>query len=521
MQVFIFIRRFLTIPLVFLKYSVKKTYVDHLGIQQLLDNPTRLRLVLEELGGVFMKFGQILAMRFDLLPINYASALLNLLDNAQIVANDKMFSVFLNETGKDIKNVFDSFNEKSISTASFAQVYKGTYKGETIIIKIQKPNTEKYISSDLVLLRFLTLIVDNIGILKAVPMKEVVFQLKEWLKDELDYTIEACNAQTIYDHVKEHDLKNVVVPKTYHEFTTKRILVQEFLDGFQVNKIINGLITDPDHIKNILKKNDVDLLEVSKLFIRDIMRQYFIDGFFHADPHPANLIIFQGNKIGYIDFGIIGKLKYDNFELLKYIKGAADLEFGAAADGMVNFIGIRIKKELGSIIDKPNMKKIYDIILEFISGKLTDDFKLIINDWHFYTGNKNLDLKERSSAVAFLKMVKAVEKYYMKFPPDVIAFIRALLIIDMVCLKLTDDFNMVKAVNSFFDSHSLENVEVTSSIHKKEVHRMHVVREVETNSLYDQEREYDAREKFIDIAYALAEKYPELYNDIKKVKISN
>ena len=145
MQPFIFIERIFLISFIFLKYSVKKTYIDQFGVRQRLDNPIRLRLVFEDVGGIFMKFGQILAMRFDLLPINYAVALLNLLDNARTIPNNKMFGVFLDDTRKNIKDVFDNFNETSISTASFAQVYKGTYNGKDIIIKIQKPNVKRYV----------------------------------------------------------------------------------------------------------------------------------------------------------------------------------------------------------------------------------------------------------------------------------------------------------------------------------------------------------------------------------------
>lgn len=515
----IFIWRLISIPLIFLKYLVKNTYIDEFGAQQELDNPARLRFVFEDLGGVFMKFGQILAMRFDILPMSYAEALLNLLDNAHTVENDKMFDVFFNETGEDIREVFENLDETPISTASFAQVYKGTHEGEIVVIKIQKPDVEKYISSDLILLSFFAYIIDIVGILKAVSVKEIVSQLKEWVGNELNYTIEACNAQTIYDHAKKHDLENVIIPKIYHEFTTERIIVQEFLDGFQVNKIIKGLMIDRDGTIKMLEKNDIDLLEVSKLFIRDIMRQYFIDGIFHADPHPANLMLLSGNKIGYVDFGIIGKLKYNNLELLRYIKGASELEFSEAAKGMVNFIGIRAKQELGSILEKPKMKKFYDIIMEFITERLTDDFKPIINDWHFNTGNKALDLKDRSSAVIFLKTVKTIEKYYMKFPSDVIAFMRALLILDMVCLKMTDEFDMIKAINLFFGSYTLERAQRMSSSHIEEMDRIHGIKNIAAREEYIKEREYNVRERFIDIAYALAERYPELYNKIKKIRI--
>src|SRR3989344_3934976 len=152
MQPFIFIERIFLISFIFLKYSVKKTYIDQFGVRQRLDILFAYDWYFKMLAAIFMKFGQILAMRFDLLPINYAVALLNLLDNARTIPNNKMFGVFLDDTRKNIKDVFDNFNETSISTASFAQVYKGTYNGKDIIIKIQKPNVKRYITSDMVLL---------------------------------------------------------------------------------------------------------------------------------------------------------------------------------------------------------------------------------------------------------------------------------------------------------------------------------------------------------------------------------
>lgn len=519
MGIFIFIKRIFTIPIIFLKYTIKRSFVDEFGEKQKLTNPARLRFVFQDLGGVFMKFGQILAMRFDVLPTNYAISLMNLLDNAPKVNDEKMFSIFKDETGKDIREVFTSFSEVSVSTASFAQVYKGAYKGEAIIVKIQKPNSKKYIKSDLLLLGFLTTIIDWFGLIRAVSMQEVLSQLKDWLREELDYTMETCNNQTVYDHVKKHKLPNVVIPKVYHKFSTRKVLVQEFLNGFQVNKVINNLIKDPEKTERILKENNIDKLEVANLFIRDIMRQYFIDGFFHADPHPANLMIFPENKIGYMDFGIIGKLENDSHGLLKYIRASINLEFHLAAKGIAEFIESQVKKELGGTISKKSFKRMLDIILNFITEKLTEDFKSITNDWHFHTGNKKLTLRQRSSAVTFLKVVRAVEKYHMKFPPDVIAFIRALLIIDMVCLKLSDDFNMVDAINSFFEEHTLDDVRVMSGEHMEEMERIHEIIYTSRSTEYIREKEYGAKEKFADIAYALAEKYPDLYNKMKGIRI--
>lgn len=519
MGVFIFTKRIFIIPFIFLKYIVKRSFIDEFGEKQKLTNPIRLRLLFQDMGGAFIKFGQILAMRFDILPIDYAMSLLNLLDNVPKVSDEKMFNIFKNETGKNIKEVFTGFSETSIATASFGQVYKGIYKGEPIIIKIQKPNVKKYIYSDLLLLSFFTKIIDWFGLIKAVSMQEILDQLKEWFREELDYTTEACNNQTIYDHVKKHKLEDVIIPKVYHEFSTRKVLVQGFLNGFQVNKLINDLIKNPAKTKKILKENNINPLEVANLFIGDIMRQYFIDGFFHADPHTANLMIFPKNKIGYMDFGIIGKPENDNHGILKFIRASANLDFHSASKGIVEFIEFYVKKELGDALNKKGFKKAFDIVLNFVTEQLTEDLKPIINDWHFQTGNKKLKLKQRSSAVTFLRVVKMVEKYHMKLPPDVIAFIRALLIIDMVCLKLSDDFNMVKAVNLFFEEHTLDNVKVMSEKHMEEMERIHEIMYTSQSTECIREKGCGAKERFTDIVYTLAEKYPNLYNKIKGIRI--
>lgn len=519
MNVFIFIKRVFLILFIFFKYIIKRSYIDETGNKKKITNSLRLLFIFQDIGGVFMKFGQILAMRFDILPKEYAISLLNLLDNAPKIDNKKMFSVFKNETGKDIREVFTNLDDIPIATASFAQVYRGIYKNEAVVIKIQKPNSKKYIKYDLAVFNFFTFIINQFGFLKALSMQDLLAQLKEWLREELDYTIEACNNQTIYDHVKKHKLKNIIIPKVYHNLSTRKIIAQEFLDGFQVNKTINDLIKNPEKTKKELENKNINTLQIANLFIHDIMRQYFIDGFFHADPHPANLIIFPNNKIGFIDFGIIGKIENNNHGMLKFIYGSANLNANLATKGIVEFIESYIKKELGETLSKNKFKNIFDIVLNFIEEQLAKDLKLIINDWHFYTNNKEADLKQRSSAVTFLKVVKEIEKYNMKFPHDIIAFIRTLLIIDMVCLKLSPDFNMVKAVNSFFEQYSIDQIVIMSKEHIEEVERIHETIYTAHDKEYIKDRENNTKERFIDIIYTLAEKHEELYNKIKKIRI--
>lgn len=517
MAFLIFIGRFFALPAVYIKYLFKN-----------VSGPQRLRLVLEELGGVYMKLGQILAMRFDIMPIKYAEALLDLLDDAKKIDNEKMFAIFERETGKKVGEVFNKIDDTPLGTASFAQVYKATWGDNEVVLKIQKPESEKFIKADLAFLKLIAPVAGLFASLKSVPPKEILAQLKEWLDDELDYTIEAQNNQILYDHAKRHKLENVVIPKIYPALATKKFLVQEFLAGSQVKRILVYLDTRPDDLKKILEERNIDLLKSANAFIYDLMRQYFIDGFFHADPHPANLMIFPDSRIGFIDFGIIGRSNYDNIGLLRFIKASTELDFRESAEGLADFLNQRVMREYGEMIEgDPQMQKIYETTLNFVTRRLAEDIAPILKDWHFFTGKKDTSISERSSARAFLKIAKAIEKYGLRFPPDVIGFLRSLLIVDMVCLKLSDDFDMVKAARVFFDRHTVEEVAVQAPQHQKETAQLNELQSLHIAEIAPEkegaiataagERLYAAKEKMMGLITALAEKHPELYNELREV----
>ena len=475
-----------------------------------------------------MKLGQILAMRFDIMPMRYATALLDLLDDAKRVDNEKMFAVFEKETGKKINDVFNKVDEIPLGTASFAQVYKGLWGDNEVVIKIQKPESEKYIQADLAFLRFLLPLARFFGSLKSVPPKEILAQLEEWLEDELDYTAEAQNNKILYDHAKRHKLENVAIPKIYTELATKRVLVQEFLAGSQVKKIMVYLNTRPDDLKKILNERNIDLFKAANAFIYDLMRQYFIDGFFHADPHPANLMIFPESKIGFIDFGIIGRSNYDNIGLLRFIKAATELDFRECAEGLADFLNQRVMRDYGDMIESdPQMQKIYETVLNFVTRRLAEDLAPIVKDWNFFTGRKDASISERSSSRAFLRIARTIEKYGLRFPPDVIGFLRSLLIVDMVCLKLSEDFDMVKAARVFFERHTIEEVQAQAPQHRQETAQLNELESLRIVEIAPEkegaaldvagEKRYASKEKMMNLIAALAEKYPELYNELKEV----
>ncbi|MEK9147575.1 MAG: hypothetical protein AAB593_01555, partial [Patescibacteria group bacterium] len=229
-----------------------------------------------------------------------------------------------------------------------------------------------------------------------------------------------------------------------------------------------------------------------------------------------------------IDFGIVGRPEQKRIWLLKFLKGAADNDHALEAESFVNF-GHQLIEHQIELLKTRNEKNflIYLKVSEFIVNELANDFKPILDFWYNSGGKKDLSMRERSSAVTFLKVIKAAEKYNIKLPSEVISFIRALLIIDMVCLKMSLEFSMPKAVKMFFDRYNIKEIENQEKTHFMEKENLYVApisseatkeraRELEEEARLKQEEAYhDANEKFKDLVLILIDKYPELYKSIK------
>lgn len=489
-----------------------------------LTGPLRLRYFFEDCGGVIFKFGQILAMRFDILSASYAMALCELFENVSPVSNKEMFKVFRDEIGGGISTYFE-IEPTPIATASFAQVYAGRYKGKKIVVKIQKPGTERYVKADLILLRTFIWLVTPFGLFRGVHIEEVVDQLVEWFKEELDYRCEAENTDKIYNHVRAHNLQEKIeVPRIYKEFTRPRVIVESFLEGLTVGRIIHDNSDDPKEeelIKSTLASYGSDLTEAGDAFCRELLRQYFIDGLIHADPHPGNLMIMPGNRIGFIDFGIIGKRTTTSNHFAKFVCGIVNHDLEMAANGMVQFGAERLRHDLGEEnMNDPRLKNVMDSMLTYIQEHFREELKPIADKWHSKMGDSSASLAERSSYQALMHIHRTINAYGLRMPQDVIALNRCLSIIDMVCLRLSPEFNIVRAVRSFYDAFPLDVIENLGKIHAAELTGLHVLksleRDPEEEKMREKERSMFAKEKIMHRMYAIAERNPELYTILKR-----
>jgi ubiquinone biosynthesis protein len=257
--------------------------------------PERVRHTLEELGPTFIKLGQILSTRPDLLPSEYIEELSKLLDAAPPVPASEILAELEKELGAPAQDLFAHFEAEPIASASIGQAHRATLKnGETVIVKIQRPGIERVIEADLDLLRRQARFLEHrLALAREYRLSELVDEFGQTLREELDYTIEGRNTDRLRHNLQQD--ARVIVPRVYWDLTTRRIITTQELRGYKLLDLEQ------------LKKEGYDLSAIAEIIVDVYLKQVFVDGFFHADPHPANILICD-ERIGFVDFGMMGYL---------------------------------------------------------------------------------------------------------------------------------------------------------------------------------------------------------------------
>jgi ubiquinone biosynthesis protein len=265
--------------------------------------PERLRRTLEELGATFIKLGQLLSGRADLLPRPYIEELAKLLDAAPPVPVDQIREVIEQELGAPVDEIFSHFGDVPIASASIGQVHRAALPdGQEVVIKVQRPGIEAAVEADLdLLLRQARFLERRSETMRDYNLAAIAGELAHSLREELDYKIEGRNAERLRLNLEADP--RFIVPHVYWNLTSRRVITLEYLDGIQFNQI------------DRLREAGYDLSWVARTALVAYLRQIFTDGFYHADPHPANLMV-VGDKIGFVDFGNAGYLTPNQKELL-------------------------------------------------------------------------------------------------------------------------------------------------------------------------------------------------------------
>lgn len=366
----------------------------------------RLRLALEELGPTFIKFGQIVSSRGDLVNAEYAAELCKLQDSVPTFPGKEAKKIFAAEIGMSTAAAFREFDEEPMAGASIAQVHRATTKeGAVVAVKIQRPDIQPLIERDLsILLHLAGLVEKHVPDLAAMSPVAVVEEFSETLLKELDFANEADNTERFSRQFA--DSPAVHVPAILREFSSRKVLTMEFVTGYPVNQ------------PKVLKKHHIDPIALSESISNLIFEQVLEHGFFHADPHPGNLTVLKGGVMGIYDFGMMGEFA------LGFRSSVAHLIAGLAEQDHRQVMGALIEmSETGSTADTEAMLR----EVEELTNK-----------------HLNRPLAQINLALVFNRLLELLRTQQLRMKGSFYLGIKALSQIEGIGRELNPDLNFVQ-----------------------------------------------------------------------------
>ena len=300
--------------------------------------PKKLRQILEDLGPTYIKLGQIMSSRSDILPQKYCDELMRLRSEVPPMSFSQVQEVIDRSFGYSWKQVFLDIEEKPLGSASIAQVHRATLKtGENVVVKVQREGIYETMSRDIGLLRRAVKLLPPVAFKDLVDLDLVLTELWRVTQEEMNFLMEAANMEEFA--AKNRDVVFVEVPRLYREYTTTQVLVMEYVDGLAIDD------------KADLLANGYDLSEIGAKFVDNFVKQVIDDGFFHADPHPGNVMI-RGGKIVWMDMGMMGRLTDRDREFIsRAVEGVALNDIGMIQDCVL---------AIGEFRGKPDQSQLYD-----------------------------------------------------------------------------------------------------------------------------------------------------------------
>ena len=377
-----------------------------------LSRPERVRMTLEELGPTFVKLGQILSTRPDLIPLEYAQELTKLQDNVPPFPHEDAKAIIKSETGSLPEELFSSFDPTPIAAASLGQVHKAMLKDteEAVAIKVQRPDIQKIIEVDLeIMLHLASLLERNVEEMEVLHPTKIVTEFARAMEEETDYTIEASHVE----HFARQFLDDptIYVPKVFRELTTKRILTMEYIDGIKASAM------------DQLKQQGYHLEEIAKRGANLIMKQIFVHGFYHADPHPGNIFILLDAVICFLDFGMMGRISQQERE-----------DF----------------TDLVMMIVRKDEKKTVDALLKLANFAADPDRGMLeVEMATFFDQFLHLSLRELEIGKMLQRVLEILTENRMSLKPDYFLMVKALSTVEGLGKSLDPDFQIVRQAEPF------------------------------------------------------------------------
>lgn len=374
-----------------------------------------LRMAFSELGPSFIKLAQLLSSRPDLITASFANEFKKLQDKVPPFSSLEAKKIIEKEIHMPIERIFSEFDEKPMAAASIAQVHHATlHDGSDVIVKVQRPNIREQLETDInILIAIAQLLEKNVPESRFYNPTGIVEEFSKTVRKELDFTEEAKNCCRFRKNFEDNP--NIYIPKVFGEFITEKVLIMERIDGVRVDDI------------SAIDAMGIDRKELAKIGVDAYFKMVLDDGFFHADPHPGNIYAMPSGQIGFMDFGIVGRVTDEMKET------------------MANTFLALINKDFDRLIDQ---------YIEL--GLVSEDADLMIfrrefkaDLYDFLEPLYGMTLKEINFAEYMDTVTHLAIKHNMKIPSDLLLVNKAMLILENIGRGLDPEFDFIAAAEPY------------------------------------------------------------------------
>lgn len=373
--------------------------------------PIRLRRLLVKLGPTYVKFGQVLSLRPDLIPVEITKELSLLTNQVPPFSSETAIKIVEKELEKPVEKLFSHFDERPLAAGSLAQVHKATLlNGKKVAVKIMRPGIEKTVKEDIHILRFFARYAEtHIPEVQSIRPVRLVEEFAETINRELDFTVEATHAKRF--GAMYADNPAIKVAAIYRDYSSKRVLTMTLIDGIKLDD------------EEALTKTHIDKQTLAQNGVNALLQQVFVEGFFHADPHPGNYFALPENVFAFIDYGMAGRLSVLNRrELAAFFISFLNQDSQSAIRHLWHLV------EAGPTANKMSFE--HD----------TDD---ILHEWF---GAK---LKDISLARTFMRIMDSGRRNGIYFPANFAYLGKALLTTEAMGMSLDPEFDFAKQMKPY------------------------------------------------------------------------
>lgn len=383
-----------------------------------MDVPTRLRCTLQDLGPTFVKLGQVLATRVDLLPPAWIDELGKLQNAVPALPWDTVLPQLREDLGAEPEAVFARVEHEPLAAASLAQAHRAWLAdGSAVVLKIRRPGIRDTVEADLRLLKHLAMIVEkNLPELRRYHPQRIVQQFSASLRRELDFAAECRNAERIAHNFAGRD--DIVIPRVYWQWTCERLNVQECLEGV------------PGRDLAAVDAMGLDRVQLARTGAGLVLKMVLEDGFFHADPHPGNIFYMPDGAIGVIDFGMVGRVtEQRRFQIVRLLHGLVVHDSAAVAEVLADWT------EENNDIDEVRLQESADVFVDQYRG---------------------VPLKDLRMGAMLGDVTAMLREHGLSLPADLALMIKAFLTLEGMGRQLDPDFDMASEARPYLERAMLE-----------------------------------------------------------------